>query len=172
MKMRGVAAVAAFVVVAGCPPPPGPSYPEPYEPYGPVKAVTPAEPTSVDPTQAGVVVTRTIDFAFDGGRLEFEMRRDGDRVIEVARNHYAVPLVVQWSLDRLENLSPIDPPYGVVVLPAAPVIDWQRPGGRVDRARDPRSPRGVSPRHPVPRAVRQSGRAPHAVRVSPALPRR
>src|SRR5262245_57721084 len=110
--------VAPLVVCAavGCTPAPqSGSY------YGPPTYESPmvAAPASYDLTQAGVTVDRIYDFAFDGCRIEFEMRREDDRVIEVARNHYMVPLVIQWQLDNLDNLSPLEPPQGVAVLPAA-----------------------------------------------------
>lgn len=81
-------------------------------------------PGSIDPTQAGTVVDRMSDFVFDGGRIEFEMRRNGARVYQIARNHYAVPLVMQWSLFDLDNLLQAGPLAGVVVLPPA-----AQPGG-------------------------------------------
>src|SRR5690606_37355705 len=83
---------------------------------------------SYDLTQAGVVVDRMSDFAFDGGRVDFEMRRDGNRIIEVARNRYAVPLVMQWRIDDLDNLSQAGPLSGVVVLPPAPAPNGLGPG--------------------------------------------
>ncbi|MFT3699467.1 MAG: M23 family metallopeptidase [Kofleriaceae bacterium] len=108
-------APVVLTLVASCQPPPEPSY------YGPTGYAQPAPPAPVlDLSQAGISVQRSYDFAFDGGRVEFELRRDDDRVIEVARNHYAVPIVLAWHLENLENLSPLEPPSGVVVLPPAP----------------------------------------------------
>jgi murein DD-endopeptidase MepM/ murein hydrolase activator NlpD len=109
----------ALVVVGvlGCaPPPPTATY------FGPATYEPPpsTSPAAYDLTQAGTIVGRTYDFAFDGGNIEFEMRLDDDRVIEVARNHYMVPMVIQWNLINLENLAPLEPPAGVAVLPAAP----------------------------------------------------
>jgi murein DD-endopeptidase MepM/ murein hydrolase activator NlpD len=71
-----------------------------------------------------VVVDRSSDFVFDGGRIDFEMRRDGERVIEVARNRFAVAVVMQWSVRDLVNLEPIGPTSGAQVLPPA-----DRPNG-------------------------------------------
>lgn len=76
-------------------------------------------PGSYDPTQAGTVVFRTSEFVFDGGRLEVELRRDRDRVIEIVRNHYAVPVVMQFAVTELTNLAPSGPTNGVLVIPAA-----------------------------------------------------
>jgi len=98
----------------GCAPPPAPEYSAAYAPPPRVEAA------SYDPIQAGVVVSRASDFVFDGGRIELELRRDGDRVIEVARNYFAVPVVMRWTLTGVENLAAIGPTSGVFVLPAAP----------------------------------------------------
>jgi murein DD-endopeptidase MepM/ murein hydrolase activator NlpD len=96
---------------------------------GPTSQTAVVEPTRPQPAPAAVrlepdasratVVDRVIDFAFDGGRIEIEMRRDGDRIFEVARNHYAVPIVVEWQLAELTNLEPLAPAAGVAILPAA-----------------------------------------------------
>jgi murein DD-endopeptidase MepM/ murein hydrolase activator NlpD len=97
----------------GCAPPP----PEPaYARYSPTPVVA---SSSYDPTQAGSVVDRTNDFVFDGGHIEFEMRLDGGRVIQIARNHFAVPMVMQWNITALDNLAQTGPLSGVVVLPPA-----------------------------------------------------
>jgi murein DD-endopeptidase MepM/ murein hydrolase activator NlpD len=106
-------------LVLGCtpscaPPPATPSY---SAGYAPSPTVASAEH---DPARAGTLVERTHDFAFDGGRVEFELRRDGNTVIEVARNRFAVPIVMQWTLSNLDNLEPDGRLGGVVLLPAAP----------------------------------------------------
>lgn len=98
----------------GCaPPPPDPQYSAAYAPPPQLAAA------SHDPTQVGTVVDRTSGFAFDGGRLEFEMRLDGTRVIQIARSYYAVPIMMQWNLGELDNLSQAGPLSGVVALPPA-----------------------------------------------------
>jgi len=103
----------------GCaPPPPSPVYTAAYSPTPEVASA------SYDPTQAGTVVDRTTGFVFDGGHIEFEMRVDGTRVIQTAKNHFAVPMVMRWNLHTLENLVQTGPLSGVVVLPPAP-----KPGG-------------------------------------------
>lgn len=84
--------------------------------YAPTPEVA---PSGYDPTRAGVIVDRTSDFVFDGGRIEFEMRRDRDHVIEIARNHYAVPVVMSWTFTDLQNLEPTGRTAGAVLLPAA-----------------------------------------------------
>ena len=92
--------------------------------YYPTAAPAAPRAPEVDPSQAGTLVDSSSDFVFDGGRIELELRRDGSRVIELARNRYAVPVVMQWEMDELDNLVPDAPPTGVVVLPpaAAPVV--------------------------------------------------
>lgn len=100
--------------VVACTPQPTPEYPGPR--YAPPTTMAAA---AYNPTEAGTVVDRMFDFAFDGGRIEFEMRRDGDRVFEVARNRYAVPIVLQWGVGDLVNLDPIGPVTGATFLPAA-----------------------------------------------------
>jgi murein DD-endopeptidase MepM/ murein hydrolase activator NlpD len=101
------------VVVLGCTTNPPPQYTSAYSP-------TPQlAPASYDPSQAGTVVDHSNEFVFDGGRIELEMRRDGTRVNQIARNRYAVPLVLQWSIYDLDNLLQAGPLTGVVVLPPA-----------------------------------------------------
>ncbi|MDB4957763.1 MAG: peptidase [Myxococcales bacterium] len=87
----------------------------------------PAAPP-VDSSRAGVVIDRSSEFVFDGGRIQFEMRRDGGRLIEVAYNRYAVPIVMEWELTDLENLEPTAPLTGVSLLPAAPQPNAQTTG--------------------------------------------
>jgi hypothetical protein len=94
---------------------------------GPSPMLAPAA-AHYDPTQAGTVVDRMVDFSFDGGEIEFEMRRDGGRIIEVARNHYMVPVVMQWTVGDLDNLLPGGPISGVVRLPAADKPHGSGPG--------------------------------------------
>lgn len=98
----------------GCAPAsPTPTY---FMQYAPPPQVA---PSGDDPTRAGVVVAHTSEFAFEGGRIELEMRRDGDRVIEIARNRFAVPVVMRWTFSALQNLEPTGHTTGVVTLPAA-----------------------------------------------------
>jgi murein DD-endopeptidase MepM/ murein hydrolase activator NlpD len=61
-----------------------------------------------------------IDFAFDGGQLEFDLYRTGSKIQQIARNRYAVPVVVRWSLSDFDNVDPQTPTEGVTLLPAAP----------------------------------------------------
>ena len=138
--MRAVVALVSGLLASCLPPvtdPPAPqppvSYDSPppyaYGPYGAYPASAPQpelapqpplQPTAAELAEAGVSVARTSEFVFDGGHIELELRRDGDLVVELARNDYMVPVVMQWQLDRLANLAPLAPPGGVVVLPASP----------------------------------------------------
>jgi len=111
-----------LLVALGCGPPPGsPGW------IAPVPAAVP-EAAPVDLRTAGVVVDRLSVFAFDGGHIDVEMRRDGARVIEVAYNHFAAPMVVAWQLSDLQNLEPIEATSGVVMLPAAAAPNAQGAG--------------------------------------------
>lgn len=104
-------------------PPVGPGY------YQTQYVETPeVAPAAYDLTHAGSVVDRNTDFVFDGGFIEFELRRDGDRVIEVARNHYMVPVVLAWTISERDNLAPIGAAGGVSVLPPADRPNGNGPG--------------------------------------------
>lgn len=107
--------LAGLAIACGPPPAPGPQYAGP--PYPATPAVGPAV---YDPTQAGTVADRTTHFQYDGGKVEVELRRDGDRIIEVVRNYYAVPVVMRWSYAQLTNLAPIGPLEGITTLPPGP----------------------------------------------------
>lgn len=102
------------VMLAACGPPPQPVQPMP------APDDQPAPAPAYDPTTAGTVIATLTDFAFDGGRIEIEMRRDGNNVYEVAKNHYEVAIVLEWSFNALANLAPTAPTSGVVMLPPAP----------------------------------------------------
>ncbi len=108
--------LAGLVLGCGCGPPPAESPPPRYGAavYAPPPQLAAA---AYDPTVAGVVVDRASDLVFDGGRIEIEIRRDHERVYEIARNYYAVPVVIAWTDADLSNLTGIGPLSGVVVLP-------------------------------------------------------
>lgn len=74
----------------------------------------------VDPERLGELDDRMVDFAFAGGQLEFELYRSGSRVAQVARNRYAVPIMIQWSIIAVDNLEPLTALEGATFLPAAP----------------------------------------------------
>jgi hypothetical protein len=59
------------------------------------------------PRLTGMLDDRMIDFRFDGGQLEFELYRDGTRVMQAVRNRYAVPVTMHWMIGALDNLEPI-----------------------------------------------------------------
>ncbi len=118
-----LALAVAVCALAACPPPPTA---QPY--YGPSTfAPQEPQPQAMDLAQAGTTVMRQDQWVFDGGRIEFEIRRDGDRVIEVAHNHYAVTVVINWHFDNQDNLAPINRTAGITVLPPAPMPDGEGP---------------------------------------------
>jgi murein DD-endopeptidase MepM/ murein hydrolase activator NlpD len=103
-------------VAIGCGPPPAPLIAEPYR-----------APPAAAPAPPPHVIARESLFAFDGGQIELELWRSGDRVLEVAHDRYMVPLVVHWQLANLRNLAPTDAGEGVALLPAAPAPDGDGP---------------------------------------------
>ncbi len=112
----------AITIAIGCAPPPttGPDYPT-YPEYQPDQGSAPARPPSrqIDPETFGQIDSTQVDFQFEGGKLEFELRREGDHVVQIARNRYAVPVTIAFTLSDLDNVSPISATSGVVVLPPA-----------------------------------------------------
>jgi murein DD-endopeptidase MepM/ murein hydrolase activator NlpD len=113
----------ALLALFGCGPPP--STLEYVASAGPQPV---AVATTYDLRTAGIVVDRMSDYVFDGGRIDLEMRRDGNRVIEVAYNRFAVAVVLQWQEAELQNVDPIEAGSGVVVLPPADRPNGQNPG--------------------------------------------
>jgi murein DD-endopeptidase MepM/ murein hydrolase activator NlpD len=82
----------------------------------------PRSAAELDPSDrriAGRLDDRMIEFAFDGGQLEFELYRDGTRVEQIVRNRYAVAVTLHWSIGALDNLEASSPLEGTTVLPAA-----------------------------------------------------
>lgn len=113
----------ALVALLGCGPQPGTAT------YVMPTTVAPeATPAAYDLRTAGVAVSRITDFVFTGGAIDIEMRRDGNRVIEVAYNHFSVPIVLSWQEADLANLDPIEAGAGVSMLPAADKPNGQAPG--------------------------------------------
>ncbi|HEU4733349.1 MAG TPA: hypothetical protein VFT22_35900, partial [Kofleriaceae bacterium] len=71
------------------------------------------------PHVSGQLDDRMVDFQFEGGELVFEMYRDGTRIEQLARNRYAVPVVIHWTITALDNVDAMTPLEGTAVLPAA-----------------------------------------------------
>ena len=114
-----VALVLVWLALGCEPPPPRPVYSGAIgAPYAGEPG--PGQPRTVDPSSLGQLVDRTVDFVFDGGQLDFEMYRDGDHVVQLARSHYAVPVMIAWSVTGLANLDPSGPTSGVAFLPPSP----------------------------------------------------
>ncbi len=99
--------VVFSVLAAGCP------APEPaYQPtfYRPAAQPQPPESRLDD---------QLFEFRFEGGYIDFELWRHGQRVTQYVQNRYAVPIVLRWQIANTTNLNPLTPLEGVVVLPAA-----------------------------------------------------
>jgi len=116
-----VLAAAAAAAVAGCPAP-DPSYPQPapYPRRGGADDAGSTAPAAADPARLGQLDDRMVDFVFDGGQLEFELYRSGTRIVQVARNRYAIPVVIRWWMTALDNVAPASAVEGSALLPAAP----------------------------------------------------
>ena len=111
------------LAIAGCPPPPEPSY-VPAPPQDPPPAETGGEQVAqpvapVDVGNLGTVVDHSTEFRFQGGQIDYELRRDGDRVVQIARNHYMVPMMIHWEISALVNLEPTTQMSGAALLPPA-----------------------------------------------------
>jgi murein DD-endopeptidase MepM/ murein hydrolase activator NlpD len=104
----GLGVVSLVVWLAACQP-----LIEPSAPRGA------AELEPADHRIAGRLDDRTVELAFDGGQLDFELYRDGDRIVQVVRNRYAVAMTLRWSIGALDNLEASSPLEGTTVLPAA-----------------------------------------------------
>ncbi|HEY0477026.1 MAG TPA: M23 family metallopeptidase [Kofleriaceae bacterium] len=109
------------VLLVGCQPMPEPAAPHAAS-AAPVAddaadASTPAAPGAAP---GATIDDRMVDFAFDGGQLEFELVRRGTRIEQLVRNRFAVAVTMHWTIEALDNLEPASALEGTVVLPAAP----------------------------------------------------
>jgi hypothetical protein len=98
-----------LLVLAGCPGAVDAPPQQPAQPYQPRPAAS---------SQA-VLDDTLVEFRFEGGHLDFELWRQGSRVTQYARNHYAVPIVLRWTIPSSTNIAPLTPLEGVIVLPPA-----------------------------------------------------
>jgi murein DD-endopeptidase MepM/ murein hydrolase activator NlpD len=71
------------------------------------------------PHLSGQLDDRVVEFRFDGGQIELELYRDGTRIEQIARNRYAVPVTLHWTMGAFDNVEPRSPTEGTVLLPAA-----------------------------------------------------
>ncbi len=125
--------VSALASSLGCTPPLGAE--EPGIPYGPapgfvehgpsstvahVAPVAPVRERPVDPAALGERHDRLVDFVFEGGQLEFELYRKGRTLVQIARNTYAVPVVIKWQIDPVENVQGMTSLTGSALLPPGP----------------------------------------------------
>jgi murein DD-endopeptidase MepM/ murein hydrolase activator NlpD len=125
VSMRAV----VLALLVACAPPPEPAYggggpQDPPPSAQPMDGFTPpeivAQPAQAgDPGKIGTLVDRMVDFKFEGGQIDFEIRQEGNRVINVARNHYIVPIMIHWDFSKLDNLEPLTQMSGVAMLPPA-----------------------------------------------------
>src|SRR5688500_5970416 len=106
--------VVLSVLAAGCPPP---------DPVEPRPDFTPPPQEPAQPT----LDLHSIDFRFEGGHVDLELWRQGTRITQYARNRYAVPIVLRWSIPTYWNVQPQSPIDGVVLLPPA-----DKPGGQAE----------------------------------------
>lgn len=107
----GLVLSSIVVAIAAC----EPMVAQPYQPRQARAIVDAPGPPHI----SGVLEDRSTGLQFEGGQLEFELYRADDRVEQVVRNRFAVPVVLRWSLSSFENLQPLTASEGVVVLPAA-----------------------------------------------------
>lgn len=93
----------------------------PYVPAEPPLGPSPHELTEApsDPYTTGRLDDHLVGFTFDGGQLELDMYSDGTRVVQTARNHYMVPVVIAWTISPLENLEADGIMHGTAFLPPA-----------------------------------------------------
>ncbi len=124
-RVPGLLALALALVVAACDPPaPAPVYTTTPRP---IFRAEQAEPMVVDAATWGELIDARDDLVFDGGRLHFELRHHGGRVIQTVRNDYAVEVTISWAVRDLVNLALAGDPVGGVTLPAALVAGGPGP---------------------------------------------
>jgi murein DD-endopeptidase MepM/ murein hydrolase activator NlpD len=110
--------VLVWLAVACTTTPPPLYYPSESGPGDPGATLSTAPPADI--TRDGRLDDRMVDFIFDGGELEFEMYRLGGRIVQTVRSRYAVPVMVSWTLNSLENLTAVTAPSGIMFVPPAP----------------------------------------------------
>lgn len=116
--MRRWFVLACLSVACVTNPPPAPYYGGGYQGSDDPELAAASERDAI--TRDGKLDDRTVDFVFDGGQLEFEMYRLGNRIVQTARNRYAVPVMVSWNLTAVENVRAVTAPSGAIMLPPAP----------------------------------------------------
>lgn len=141
MRRAPVVWLVTLAMLAACEQPTDPQYPRSgdttgYTPYyatggggggGGYAGPDDTAPQGFDPGEFGKLDSALVDFEFDGGKLEFELRREGTRVLQIARNRYAVPVVIAWTVGMLDNVAPTTRTMGVALLPAATQANGRGP---------------------------------------------
>ena len=123
MSAARAAVLALLGALAGCEPP---AEQPVYATTLPRPVTAPSAASATDPATWGTLVDQRDDLVFDGGRLHFELRQAGGRVIQTVRNDYAVEITLSWSVRGLDNLIPDAPQMGAITLPAS--IEAGAPG--------------------------------------------
>ena len=110
---------AVVLCLVACEPVPVSAPPTP--PRAPlVRIDVPSPINASDPASLGKLDDRLVGFVFDGGQVEFELYRRGSRIVQIARNRFATPVMIRWTMSGFDNLQPLSPVDGVAYLPAAP----------------------------------------------------
>jgi murein DD-endopeptidase MepM/ murein hydrolase activator NlpD len=107
--------IALLWLASGCVGPPGAT--AVYAPWPGGKTVAPL--TAPIQLYLGRKQGGWLEFALDGGQLEFEVYNSYRKVAVIARNRYAAPVVVRWTVPLHENLDSPRPLQGIALLPAA-----------------------------------------------------
>ncbi len=111
------ALIVLVVLVAACDSPaPAPVYTTTPRPI--FRPVT-GDHTPSDPATWGELIDSRDDLVFDGGRLHFELRHQGGRVIQTVRNDYAVEVTLAWGVREMANLRLDTAMSGSSTLPPA-----------------------------------------------------
>lgn len=91
------------------------------DPNPPRDPADPPPPRRGPPHLVGTLEDRMVVFQFDGGQIDLELYRDGTQIEQIARNRYAAPVTIRFTLDALTNVEATSPLDGTAVLPPAPV---------------------------------------------------
>ncbi len=121
------------LVLAGCPAQSTPEIqepgfdPQPMDGGGAAGTLDDLSQASVDPTTLGDRQDHLVDFAFDGGALEFDLYRKGTELTQIVRNRYMVPVVIRWDITTFANVRGTSPLSGSTFIPAADRVNGAGP---------------------------------------------
>jgi murein DD-endopeptidase MepM/ murein hydrolase activator NlpD len=91
------------------------------DPNPPRDPADPPPPRRGAPHLVGQLEDRRIVFQFDGGQIDLELYRDGTQIEQIARNRYAAPVTIRFTLDALSNVEATSALDGTAILPPAAV---------------------------------------------------